>query len=242
MLIGLCVLPITKTAGDWSSYFRDFKLPAGAKMVRFAFLILGVVAMATSGCCGPAGCGIGCAPGCGSGGCGTTVVNTCGGGCCYGPLAAARIGVQNARRALICGSGCGEAYIGEWISTPPDCKDPCFDSQFVGGAVKARPFCRPRGSILRSLTGVRYCSGSQSSAPCGCGVTSCGGGCSTEQVISSYSEVVGVQEGGCGCASCTAASPMATRLAGLGSHPTGDSITASARARQTLERAQRIRR
>lgn len=220
-------------------------------MVRFAFLVLGVIAMATSGCCGPRGCGIGCGTGCGD--CGSASVGACGcdSGSCRaaanrgGPLSALR----NARRSMICGSGCGEAYIGEWISTPPDCNDPCCDDQFVGGAIKARPFCRQRGTLLRGLYGKRNCSGNESSVPCGCGDVSCGGGCdagsytATEHVVGDYSAVVpaGVQEGGCGCASCTAASPMATRLAGMGRHPTGSSITSSARSKQLTERAQRIR-
>lgn len=219
-------------------------------MVRFAFLILGVIAMATSGCCGPTGCGIGCATGCGD--CGASSVSSCGcgvGSCgprSGGPIAALR----NARRSMICGSGCGEAYVGEWISTPPDCNDPCCDGQFVGGAVKARPFCRPNGGcLLGALYGKRNCSGDESSVPCGCGEVTCDGVCdvgsySTEHVVGDYTEVVpaGVQQGGCGCASCTAASPMATRLASMGRNPTGSSITASARSKQLTQRAQRIRR
>lgn len=220
-------------------------------MVRFAFLLLGVLAMATSGCCGPAGCGIGCSTGCGD--CGSASISGC--GCGSGQCSAPRGGgplaaMRNARRSMICGSGCGEAYIGEWISTPPDCCDPCCDDQFVGGAVKARPFCRQRGALLRGLYGSRNCSGNESSAACGCGDTSCdvcdaGDYIATEHSISDYREVVpaiGVQEGGCGCASCTAASPMATKLAKMGRHPSGSSITASARSRQTTERAQRLRR
>jgi len=44
---------------------------------------------------------------------------------------------QNFKRSLVCGSGCGEAYIGEWISTPPDAYDPCRGDQFVGGTTMA---------------------------------------------------------------------------------------------------------
>lgn len=212
-------------------------------MIRFAFLVLGVMAMATSGCCGPRGCGIGCETGCGD--CGAVSVSTgyrgigtCR-GCNGGPVAALR----NARRAMICGGGCGEAYIGEWISTPPDCSDPCCDGQFVGGAVKARPFCRPNcGCLLGALYGKRSCSGAESSVPCGCGEGSCG--CSaTEYVVDDYTEVVpaGVSEGGCGCASCTAASPMASRLASTGGSSTKNSITAAVRSKALTQRAERIR-
>ena len=206
--------------------------------------------MATSGCCGPRGCGIGCGVGCSD--CGSVGVSSCGcgSGSCRllrgGPLAA----IRNARRSLICGSGCGEAYVGEWISTPPDCTDPCHDDQFVGGAVKARPFCRAnRGCRLGALYGRRNYSGNASSASCGCGEASCGscdsGSCgASEHIIDDYTEVapVGVQEGGCGCASCTAASPMAGRLASMGGSSTRDSITASARSRKLSDRAQHIRR
>ena len=223
-------------------------------MIRIAFLLLGVVAMAASGCCGPMGCGVGCSTGCND--CSGASVSGCGAGQCSGGACGARGGgpfsqLRNARKGLICGSGCGEAYIGEWISTPPDCQDPCCNDQFVGGAVKARPFCRQRGSLLRGLYGGRTCSGSESSVSCGCGEVSCdvcdaGDYVTSEHVVGSYStvapQVQGVQEGGCGCASCAAASPMATRLSRLGKHPTGDSITAVARAKQTTDRAQRIRR
>ena len=215
--------------------------------------------MAASGCCGPMGCGVGCSTGCND--CSGASVSGCGAGQCRGGACGARggglfPGLRNARSRLICGSGCGEAYIGEWISTPPDRQDPCCNDQFVGGAVKARPFCRQRGSLLRGLYGSRNCSGNASSVSCGCGEVSCGeascGVCdagdyiTSEHVGGSYSTVVpqyhGVQEGGCGCASCAPNSPMASRLSRLGNHPTGDSITAVARARQTTERAQRIRR
>src|SRR6187455_826331 len=28
-------------------------------------------------------------------------------------------------RNRICGKGCGDLYVGEWVSDPPDCCDPC---------------------------------------------------------------------------------------------------------------------
>lgn len=222
-------------------------------MIRFAFFSVGLVAFAAamSGCCGPLGCG----PGCG------TVCNDCDGGCVGGPLAGGPLSaIRNMRQGVICGSGCGEAYIGEWISTPPDCQDPCCGNQFVGGARKARPFCFQRPQILRSLYGKRFCTGAESSASCGCGDVACGGcdagfvdggcGCDScgggEYVDSVYSDSVGEAvapgpvQGGCGCASCRGTSPMASRLASMGRHPTGDSITA--RAKMTTQRAQAIRR
>ena len=215
---------------------------------QFSCLMTAVVAIIASGCCGPAGCGIGC---------GNYSCSDCDGGFrqpAYGggPIAAAR----NFRRNAICGSGCGEAYIGEWTSTPPDCVEPCSGRDFVGGAVKARPFCRPRpclgcGNLLRAVYGKRTCSGDQSSQPC----PGEGGYCSScvsegyvdDYVVDDYSVVEtevappAPVSGGCGCATCRGpASPMATRLAAMGRHPTGDSI--AARTRRTTERAQQIRR
>lgn len=99
-----------------------------------------------------------------------------------GPLDA----LMSWRRELVCGSGCGEVYHGEWISTPPDCNDPCCGGQFVGGAVKARPFCVQPGTIfgnLSSLYGTRNCEFCGNAfTDCGCGDSGgiggdCGGGC-----------------------------------------------------------------
>ena len=197
-------------------------------------LVAGLVIVMASGCCGPRGCGVGC---------GNVTCNDCD-GCSApvrggGPLSA----IRNARRGIICGSGCGETYVGEWISTPPDCQDPCCGSQFVGGAVKARPFCRTGGRrtcLLASLYGKRNCSGDESSAPCGCGETACdacspGDYVTSEYVADDYTEVghevvPGPVQGGCGCATCRGpASPMATRLAKTRGTNRSDAITARAK-------------
>ncbi len=209
----------------------------------FASLMTALVAIIATGCCGPMGCGVGC---------GNISCNDCDGGfrqpMCGGPLDA----VRNLRRNAICGSGCGETYIGEWISTPPDCNDPCCGSDFVGGAVKARPFCRTQplclgcGGLLRALYGKRNCSGDESSQPCAGDSGLCGSCSSSDLVIEDYTEiesevvVPGPVSGGCGCSACRGPeSPMATRLAAMGRHPTGDSI--AARAKATTARAQQIR-
>jgi len=208
--------------------------------------MVAAIAVIASGCCGPLGCGVGC---------GNVSCNDCDGGFRQparggGPLDA----VRNLRRNAICGSGCGETYIGEWTSTPPDCNDPCCGSDFVGGAVKARPFCRtqPRclgcGGLLRAIYGKRTCSGDESSQPCAGDGGLCGG-CSSsssdyvvqDSEIETEVVVPAPVSGGCGCSTCRGPeSPMATRLAAMGRHPTGDSI--AARARATNERAQQIRR
>ena len=110
-------------------------------MLRLTFLCLALaVSLGAAGCAGPM---IG--PGCGSS------CNDCD-GTGYGHSRATGPFSQMSqwRKSLTCGSGCGETYIGEWISTPPDCADPCCGNQFVGGAVKARPFCWQRGSFFRN--------------------------------------------------------------------------------------------
>ncbi len=218
-------------------------------MKLFSGLMIAAVAIIVSGCCGPMGCGVGC---------GNVSCNDCDGGfrqpSCGGPIDA----VRNLRRNAICGSGCGETYIGEWTSTPPDCSDPCCGSAFVGGAVKARPFCRTQplclgcGGLLRAIYGKRTCSGDESSQSCAgdggfCDSCSDGDIVSGDYIVEDSAafgtEVVapGPVSGGCGCATCRAPeSPMATRLAAMGQHPTGDSI--AARARRTNQRAQQIRR
>ena len=120
-------------------------------MFRVTFGLFALVLLA-SGCCGPMGCG----PGCDVGGCydcdGTATAGA------YGHPFESLVGL---RKRIVCGSGCGETYHGEWMSTPPDCEDPCQGDQFVGGAVKARPFCWAPGTIwgalVPSLYGGRFC-------------------------------------------------------------------------------------
>ena len=160
-------------------------------MLRTLFCTL-AVALLASGCCGPMGVG----PGCGISNCND----------CDGTYVAPTNPIQSLmqlRRDIVCGSGCGETYYGEWTSTPPDCEDPCVDGQFVGGAVKARPFCWAPGTIanaiIPNLYGGRYC------GDCGEGFMDCqceGGG-----------EVVQAS-GDCDCATCDAKSnPTGTRMA-----------------------------
>jgi len=160
-------------------------------------LVVGMFAgaIAFSGCCAPCGgpIGPGCAVSCndcGSVGAGLPYA--------YGPLDALR----NARRRAVCGSGCGEAYLGEWISTPPDSADPCCGSQFVGGATKCRPYCWERGTLVRGLYGRRFCSPAAAAAPCPgeaagvpCGCGTCVG-----------NRVRARRAARCACATCAAGS------------------------------------
>ena len=133
-------------------------------MIRFSLMLTCLAdSFLSIGCCGPRGCGLGCRV--------PLNCNDCDGlghGSCipYGPLDALR----QMKRSLVCGSGCGEVYFGEWLNTPPDCADPCCGDQWVGGATPCRPFCwqwQP-GMLLRGLYGGRFCDGAESSVPCGC--------------------------------------------------------------------------
>ena len=130
-------------------------------LIGSAILAMCVISV---GCCGPQGCGVGC--GALAGGC-----NDCD-GAYYGarPAPCGPIDqLRQLKRSLVCGGGCGETYYGEWISTPPDAKDPCYGNQFVGGATKCTPFCnsgcRPGLALAAGLYGKRFCDGTES---CGC--------------------------------------------------------------------------
>lgn len=193
-------------------------------------LIVGMFAgaIALSGCCAPCAGPIG--PGCG------VSCNQCGGvgaglPYAYGPLDA----IRNARSRLVCGAGCGEPYLGEWISTPPDSADPCCGSQFVGGATKCHPYCWERGTLVRGLYGKRLCSPDAAAAPCGgaigCGCSTCLGArvrarraarcacasCASAPVTYASEQIISeqiisdpiVSDCGCGVAGCSAKRPTA---------------------------------
>lgn len=104
-------------------------------VARMGGVLTVLAGLCLTGCCTPIG------PGCTTGNC-HDCDGTAGRPIPYAPF-------QNIKRQLICGGGgCGEVYIGEWISTPPDCCDPCCGDQWVGGAVPSRPFCWQPGSLL----------------------------------------------------------------------------------------------
>ncbi|HMP80373.1 MAG TPA: hypothetical protein PKD54_13040 [Pirellulaceae bacterium] len=155
--------------------------------MRVWIVILGMIVLGTSGCCAPMGCGFGCnaLSGC----------YDCEGG--FGPPRIPRgpvDGLRQAKRSLVCGRGCGEVYYGEWISTPPDCCDPCCGDQFVGGAVRCTPFCWEPGTLLRHLYGRRLCQ------CCDLPVDDCG--CSDGGTIAAESAMhweSGAGQAGCDC-------------------------------------------
>ena len=203
-------------------------------MIRFSLILSCLaVSLMSIGCCGPMGRGPGCRiPTCSDcDGCGSNTIPS-------GPLDRAR----QFKRSLVCGSGCGEAYVGEWISTPPDAQDPCCGDQWVGGATACRPFCWQPGALLGQLKlyGSRFCSGAESSAPCGCGDECSGCGCD-EVIDGGYVDDISGGTGSCGCASCNSNDKingnmrMAAKVV-----PATDRMTRS--ARRLDARANQIRR
>lgn len=116
-----------------------------ARRLLAALVLVATVSM--SGCMGIRHVGTGCQDNC----------DQCDGNCSRpiprGPLE----GLSMAHRSLTCSGGCGEVYYGEWISTPPDCVDPCDECQeFTGGCRdKCLPCGRLRG-MFSGLIGQRY--------------------------------------------------------------------------------------
>jgi len=130
----------------------------------FLFLLSAfVVCLMSVGCCGPR--------------CGVTSCNNCD-GIGYGEKVIPQRPFDRIRNgSLFCGSGCGEVYVDEWLSGPPECCDPCAGADWVGGnsscgGVACKAACWQPGDMLRrygaGLVGGRNCTGSQSSADCGC--------------------------------------------------------------------------
>lgn len=96
---------------------------------------------------------------CDSGGCGTTGCDRCDGGghLPLGSLAGQPL-LHRLKQRVTCGDGCGEVYIGEWISTPPK-PDPCdFDGQYTGfdNGMSVRPYPQPVRNTLRRIAGIRF--------------------------------------------------------------------------------------
>lgn len=135
----------------------------------FLLLLSALVVCMSVGCCGlPSG---------------VTACNDCD-GLGYGEQVVPQRPFDRIRnRSLFCGSGCGEVYVDEWLSSPPECCDPCSGADWDGGSSSCgcsgcRGTCWQPGDLLRrfgtGLLGGRYCTGTQSSADCGCGSGGCG--------------------------------------------------------------------
>lgn len=210
-------------------------------MIRLYLIVTCLaISLMSIGCCGPIGCGVGCGFPLGCNSCDGLVDDSipC------GPLDA----VRRMKRNLTCGSGCGEVYRGEWRSTPRDCQDPCCNDQWVGGATVARPFCLNRpfcwqpGSLASRLYGGRFCSGAESSVPCGCGSAICDGGCGDFVEGEIISGGGGSNTGSCGCASCNAIEAAGSGVRLAGGIPASDGMTRSASTRNMDAQVNRIRR
>jgi len=154
------------------------------------------VAILASGCCGPQ-----CGP------CGSPCYD-CDGTNQINPYVGPFDTLRQLRRRMVCGSGCGGAYYGEWRSTPPDCEDPCCGGQWVGGAVPARPFCWQPGmyrDLIPRLYGGRFCDDCGAS----CSECECGG-----EVVYDEGYIDQSPSSSCNCAACNSGNRnVGTRLA-----------------------------
>jgi hypothetical protein len=162
--------------------------------------LCGVVLVALTAMLGLSGCCTHLGPGCHAGNC-----YDCDGTNQYIPMSP----FQHLRHRMTCsGGGCGEVYVGEWISTPPDCHDPCCDDQFVGGAAPCRPGCWSLCSLfdLRRFS-VRYDSGGCCDGGCfDSGCDHCGGGEYFEGESYFEGEAIEApvyQSGSAGCSTCS---------------------------------------
>lgn len=172
-------------------------------LAKIAICLIALLASGFVGCA----CSIG--PGCHTGNC-FDCDGTAGRPLAHGPLD----GLRQMKRQLTCGGGgCGEVYVGEWISTPPNVCDPCCGDRFVGGATPCRPFCWQPGSLLASLR----LSGRFSD---GCGTDNCGCHDGFQDDYFSHGAVDGPvyhdNVGGDGCATCSQPAYGGTRMASRG--------------------------
>ena len=198
----------------------------------FLFLLSALlVSVISVGCCGPR-CG------------GVTSCNDCD-GIGYGEKVIPQRPFDRLRNgSLFCGSGCGEVYVDEWLSNPPECCDPCDGADFIGANSNCHSSCRAAcwqpGDLLRrmgsGLLGGRYCTGDQSSADCGCGGGCDDGGCSDGSCGGSaveysspveYSTASPVSSSSCGCSTASVApvGQYTTRSASRLAPPKRDPLT-----------------
>lgn len=187
-------------------------------------LLVGVLAIGSTGCVGPMG---GCC-GSGSGLCGSDL-----GGCSVGGCDTACSGGSCGGGSCDSCTGCGELYVDPWVNHPADCVDPCdacgnYNGQSCGS-------CRPMFAGFKSLWGYRCgcdpgpvattdrcfapsCDGCDSGCDscmmepaCGCeGACDCGisigPGCGCEESCScgvepgcGFEPACGCESGGCSC-------------------------------------------
>jgi len=183
------------------------------------------------GISGPVGGGCGSCAG-GIEPCGMCGTGSCLGSCAQGFLSFARQSIHN---VLTCGSGCGELYIDEWYSDPPDACDPCVDC--------ARANCAPPGcgfypSVPWNLWGRRFQGGS---------CQSCEGSYVAEYTEpAEYVEPAGPQNpgscpGGCGSLTARLFGRPISRMATTPGHPPTQRIhVAPSRANHPVQVSHRV--
>ncbi len=180
-------------------------------LIRYSLMLsfVSLVALMTGCCCGPGAGGCGPCPGncndCDDAGFGRIPV-------ACGPLGT----LANVKRSIVCGGGCGEAYYGEWTSSPPDACDPCCGSDFGGGARPCVPFCWRPGLLfgcVGGLYGKRFCDGCGNAASqCGCDFSSSCGDSSCGDGSCGDGSCGGDCNGG-GCSTCNSGQANSSRIA-----------------------------
>ncbi|QDV26619.1 hypothetical protein [Aureliella helgolandensis] len=145
-------------------------------IAAFPMLLLGLLPLLGTGCCIQGGGAM--YSSCDTGACGM-------GGNGLGAIA----------RGAGCQGGCGDTYVGEWLSEPPvvdNCGYAC------GGCGQCNS-CQPVRNLLRALWGTPYMGGCGDSA-CDGGCDSCGGGGFAGDFVSGGGEYVSSHSGGgCNC-------------------------------------------
>lgn len=171
-------------------------------MFRYCLATLAIAAaLSFSGCCSfHAGCSD-------CGGVGT------GGHPAYGPVESFRTW----RKSLTCGNGCGEVYVDEWCSHPPDCQDPCdfgnCGTQLACGGCGQCGICRrpirplkTAFHLVQGIYGKRTCADCGGCDPCGCGGEIIESGCdccsTTYAEGTIVSDYVDGQSSGCASGNC----------------------------------------
>jgi hypothetical protein len=100
-------------------------------------------------------------------------------------------------RNRVCGQGCGEVYIGEWVSDPPDCCDPCDPCHGCWTGPQGCCNLGPMQRLLAALHGYSYC------PPPNCGPVC--GLCSHDCCDVAHAGYV--DHGHAGCATCGGGHP-----------------------------------
>lgn len=105
--------------------------------------------------------------------------------------------LERIKSRFVCGDGCGEVYIGEWISTPPT-PDPCDNcANFTGecNSMMYRPHRQPVRAALTLVAGVR-----DADLSCGgCGEVGCSECDAAVEAAYDYDQAPFAHSSGCSC-------------------------------------------